>query len=238
MASNWIKVEHASPDKPEVVQLAEILSIDQDAAFGKCIRIWMWADQQSVDGNALSVTKAFLDRLVFCNGFADALVQVGWLSAGDQTLSIPNFERHNGQSAKKRAQSGKRVAKHRDGNANVTQQALPKALPDKREIREEDTHTHTHSSGGDFASHKAVHPEWVDLWKTWIDTWEGRMQKRFDPILAEHQLLQLASKTPAKAKADLRFSIDKYAKSILDSDDDFSKRRQSASKPKKERVRL
>lgn len=101
------------------------------------------------------------------------------------------------------------------------------------------THTHTPSEPTDFKQHKAVHRDWHELWHSWIDSWEGRMGKRFDPVLAQHQLYQLADLPPDKAAADLRFSIDKYAKSILDSDNDFSKHRSSGrDKSKKERVRL
>lgn len=35
MASNWIKLEVITPDKPEIFRLAEILNIDPDAALGK-----------------------------------------------------------------------------------------------------------------------------------------------------------------------------------------------------------
>ena len=63
MAGDWIKVEHTTPDKPEVVKLAGILGIDQDAVVGKLLRLWIWADQQSVSGNAITVTNSFLDRL-------------------------------------------------------------------------------------------------------------------------------------------------------------------------------
>lgn len=234
MAMNWIKVGHATPDKPEVVQLAYILEIDQDAAFGKCVRLWIWADQQSVDGNALSVTHSFLDRLVFCNGFAKALVKVGWLDGRDGRLSIPNFDRHNGQSAKKRAQTTKRVANHRNASS------VTEALPDKIRGREEDIHTPTHTCDADWKSHKEVRDEWRTLWESWIDSWEGRMGKRFDPALAQHQLFDLCSKSPTKAAADLKFSLDHYAKSILNSDNDFSKQKSSGrgGKPKKEPVRL
>lgn len=58
MASSWIKVEVITPDKPEIFQIAEILNIDPDAVLGKLVRIWAWADQQTIDGNAGSVTQA------------------------------------------------------------------------------------------------------------------------------------------------------------------------------------
>lgn len=150
MAGDWIKVEHTTPDKPEVVKLAGILGIDQDAVVGKLLRLWIWADQQSVSGNAITVTNSFLDRLVFCPGFAAGLVKVGWLNGREGLLSIPNFDRHNGQSAKNRANTNRRVANSRKAhhervaktcNENVTLEPLQKPLPEKR--REDNTTTTT-----------------------------------------------------------------------------------------------
>lgn len=140
MAGDWIKVEHATPDKPEVVRMAALLGIDQDAVVGKLLRLWIWADQQTVDGNGISVTDSFIDRCTFLPGFANALRQVGWLEGRDSRLSIPNFDRHNGQSSKQRALTARRVAdcKSRKSNSNATSvtEALPKALPreEKRRI--------------------------------------------------------------------------------------------------------
>lgn len=150
MAGDWIKVEHTTLDKPEVVKLAGILGIDQDAVVGKLLRLWIWADQQSVSGNAITVTNSFLDRLVFCPGFAAGLVKVGWLNGREGLLSIPNFDRHNGQSAKNRANTNRRVANSRKAhhervaktcNENVTLEPLQKPLPEKR--REDNTTTTT-----------------------------------------------------------------------------------------------
>ncbi|SAD85934.1 DnaT-like ssDNA-binding domain-containing protein [Enterobacter hormaechei] len=134
MASSWIKVEVITPDKPEIFQIAEQLNIDPDAVLGKLVRIWTWADQQTIDGNAGSVTKGVLDRLAFITGFADALIAVGWLAYEDGKLVLPNFERHNGESSKKRALTNRRVAEHRKREThNVTLAALQKALPEEEE---------------------------------------------------------------------------------------------------------
>lgn len=136
MAGDWIKFESTTPDKPEVVRIAAILGIDQDAVVGKLLRFWVWADQNSVDGNGVTVTSAFLDRLTFCPGFASAMRDVSWLEGGDGNLSLPNFGLHNGKTAKERAVSGRRVAKHRNGNGesngDVTPRPLQKPLPEKR----------------------------------------------------------------------------------------------------------
>ncbi|PXL52418.1 DNA replication domain protein [Klebsiella variicola] len=137
MASSWIKVEVITPDKTEIFQIAEILNIDPDAVLGKLVRIWAWADQQTVDGNAGSVTKGVLDRIAFITGFADALIAVGWLAYDGNKLILPNFERHNGESSKKRALTNRRVAAHRKNETQkVTLAALQKALPEEEEEEE------------------------------------------------------------------------------------------------------
>lgn len=124
MAGDWIKVEHTLPDKPEVVTMADVLGIDQDAVVGKLLRIWIWADQQTISGNGLRVTKAFLDRISCCNNFASVLQQVGWLSGTDGDVSLTNFDRHNGFTSKARATTYKRVKRSRNGKT------VTKTLPE------------------------------------------------------------------------------------------------------------
>ena len=97
MAGDWIKIEHALPDKPEVVQMADMLDLDPDTVVGKLVRLWTWCDRQTVDGNALGVTEKFLDRITHQPGFSVALRKVGWLQARSGSLAIPRFDRHNGQ---------------------------------------------------------------------------------------------------------------------------------------------
>ncbi|EEW5015960.1 hypothetical protein V9V26_001348 [Escherichia coli] len=161
MASNWIKLEVITPDKPEIFRLAEILNIDPDAALGKVIRFWVWADQQMIDGNAecnaRGVTKSAIDRITFMAGFADALIQVGWLVETNGVLSLPNFERHNGKSSKKRAVTNERVTKIRElkrkGNAGSVTQTGQKALPEEEEeedINTDLTHPKPFPSGREF----------------------------------------------------------------------------------------
>lgn len=131
--SEWIKVETALPDKPEVQYIAGIINQDADSVVGKLIRVWSWFDKHTTDGNAVGVTFAFVDRLVGVTGFAEAMQFAGWLVQRDKVLHMPNFDNHNSESAKKRALTQKRQSRFRnaDSNAPVTQ----RASPDK--IREE-----------------------------------------------------------------------------------------------------
>ena len=141
MAASWIKVEVITPDKPEIYRLSEILNIDPDAALGKAIRFWVWADQQTIDGNSKSnasgVTKNAIDRVAFMPGFANALIEVGWLTIEDGNITLPNFGRHNGESSKKRALTNRRVSEHRikkpNGNAKGVTEGERKTLPEEEE---------------------------------------------------------------------------------------------------------
>jgi hypothetical protein len=139
---SWLKFEITTHDKPEVWQIAQQLNLDPDAVVGKLLRIWAWFDQQTTDGNAPSVTRALLDRYTGVTGFVSAMIAAGWMTEADGVISLPNFERHNGQTAKTRAQTAKRVEKSRKSNApcnarTVTPSVTP-ALPDKRREEKND----------------------------------------------------------------------------------------------------
>ncbi len=100
----WIKIETTLPDKPEVIAMAAMLKVrDSDAIVGKLVRLWAWADQNSIDGHRIAITREFIDRLCNLRGFSAALQSVGWLVLDDGLLTFPHFARHNGHSAKSRA---------------------------------------------------------------------------------------------------------------------------------------
>jgi hypothetical protein len=141
MAGDWMKVECDTPDKPEVLAIAHALGVDPDDAFGKCFRCWRWFDKHTESGNARGVSKALLDRQLGVSGLCGAMESVGWLIVSDNGICLPNFDRHNGQSAKRRGLTAKRVAKHTTkSNANTNAQSVSQALPEKRiEEKSKDT---------------------------------------------------------------------------------------------------
>ena len=110
MASDWIKFEHTTPDKPEVVEMASALHMDQDAVVGKLLRIWIWADQNSISGTTKGITDAFIDRLTCKRGFASAMRAVGWMTGEGNQITFSNFQRNNGASAKARAMENRKKA--------------------------------------------------------------------------------------------------------------------------------
>lgn len=129
MAGDWIKFELTTMDKPEVCQIADLVDIDPDAVVGKLMRVWGWFDQQTENGNAPSVSKKLLDRMVGVTGFCEHMKSVGWMSEADGLISLPHFDRHNGKTAKNRLLTAKRVANHKSANAKANAQSVSGALP-------------------------------------------------------------------------------------------------------------
>jgi hypothetical protein len=150
--ANWIKVEKSTHTKPEILRLARLLGVSKNEAFALVVRFWAWADEVTVDGRVDAVVSTDVDNLVDHAGFAEALEQVGWLNFNDERelLEIPNFERHNGASAKKRAEKAERQRKWRENkdapvdatvdtpvDASETQARTPEEIRGDK-IREED----------------------------------------------------------------------------------------------------
>jgi len=137
MAGDWIKFELTTLDKPEVCQIADLADIDPDAVVGKLMRVWGWFDQQTENGNAPSVSKKLLDRLVGVIGFCEHMKSVAWMIEIDGVISLPHFDRHNGKTAKNRLLTAKRVANHKASNVKSNAANVSGALP-KEEKRRED----------------------------------------------------------------------------------------------------
>lgn len=242
MAIPWIKFEVTTSDKIEVGLIADILKIDPDAVVGKLLRVWSWFDENTTDGNASvtqnalqecyrcnasSVTKALLDRRAGVTGFCDAMIQVGWMVELDGTIALPNFNRHNGESAKKRAEGGKRVEKHRnDRNAKCVTSVTQNALPDKiRQDKSIDLSLSLPADDPDGLIGKDVLiPEWLREWfLRWLQWRWADSGKKPPATLQQTWVMELNARGQEKALADLQFSISKQAKNLLRSENDFDK---------------
>lgn len=111
----WIKVEHTISTKPEVFRIAGKLGITRVETIGHLISLWIWLDQNSESGE-LNATSNMVDAITL-DGFAEALEEVGWLTTNKGKLIVPNYDRHNGSSAKKRALGAERVRKYRNAKS-------------------------------------------------------------------------------------------------------------------------
>lgn len=112
--------------------MAGILGIDPDAVVGKLLRVWSWFDEQSRDGHASVTVRTLLERRAGVPDFVSAMIAVGWLAESNGCFILPNYDRHNGSSAKSRALATVRKQKSRIGHAaSVTETGLEKRREEK-----------------------------------------------------------------------------------------------------------
>jgi hypothetical protein len=126
MAGDWIKMRVDLDDDPAVDVICVATGLERLAVVGRLWKLWAWADQQLHDGNAATVTVAFVDRKVEHVGFAEAMQKAGWLKILSTGISFPHFDRHNGKPAKERALTRDRVKRNRDAKG------VTSPLPEKR----------------------------------------------------------------------------------------------------------
>lgn len=146
----WIKIDTQLVTKPEVFQMSQFLQISRAEIVGHLVSVWSWFDQNSETGEIKGCC-SMVDSITR-EGFANALVDCGWLSCQDNIITLPNFTKHNGATAKKRAQGQQRQERFRKkqpGNA----QSVTREEKKREEIKKENT---------PFA-------KVVDCWNAWND---------------------------------------------------------------------
>lgn len=150
MAGDWIKMRCELQTHPKIVRILSATRSDKFRVIGGLHSVWSVFDAHSVDGVLFGYTPETLDHVIGWDGFAAAMIAVGWLAFdGAETLSLPEFGEHNGQSAKRRAEDQKRKRNDRkSGSSPKSVRNLSAIEPDKldEEIglekrREESIHT-------------------------------------------------------------------------------------------------
>ncbi len=136
MAGDWIKVSVDVRRKPEVKAMARDLGIEPDLVVGKLVRLWSWADGVTENGRIPHCTASDVDEELMCAGMANSLIKIGWLRESENSITLPNFERHNGKSAKRRALDARRLSEKRRMKSD---KKTTKRRPEKR--REEKSNT-------------------------------------------------------------------------------------------------
>ena len=120
MSGDWIKMRSNLWDDPRVGRICDLTGCNEATAIGALYWLWATADQHTEDGSMPGLSLQQIDRKTGVKGFSSALIDVGWLADKPHGAVILHFEEHNGASAKKRAQTAKRVASFRSSSADVT----------------------------------------------------------------------------------------------------------------------
>lgn len=117
--SSWIKMRCDLRGDPAVFRVSESLGLPELHVVGCLYAVWAWLDGHSVDGRVNGATERFIDRVAGVDGFAAAMQSVGWLVIDADCAILPNWERHNGSSAKTRALKTRLQAEARVEKANI-----------------------------------------------------------------------------------------------------------------------
>lgn len=162
---NAILVQKALPDDPAIIAMANLLHVSENEVLGGLLRLWVWADVLPDDGAAPGITAAWVDNFTRISGFGSALQKVGWLCVTDVGISFPGYADHFSKRAKTRAQTRKRVHRHRikKRNAKVTQKALrsPHIVPSGLK------------NLPNYAADKLLCSRWDELVEVWRDAYPG-----------------------------------------------------------------
>jgi hypothetical protein len=139
--NNWIKMRKELPDDPAVILIARETGLSEDAVVGKLLRIWSWVDTNSTDGVIVNCDSTWIDHHVRAPGFAEAMKRSSWLDARNGNLIFVNYERHNGETAKKRAVNLACQKTYREKRSSQSCHENVRANYDKTLTREEQRRT-------------------------------------------------------------------------------------------------
>lgn len=151
-AKPWIKMRTDLWDDPRTSALCDALDADEARVIGGLYRLWSIADSHSTDGRLPWWSESMVDRKCGIEGFGKALQSVGWIVVDDNDVTIPDFEVHNGQSAKSRAQNSlrqqarrsRKIAEtevsrtKRDNDASGTRQRCVSGMTREDELKEKE----------------------------------------------------------------------------------------------------
>jgi hypothetical protein len=93
---------------PKVVRIASALNADTLRTIGGLMSTWCLFDAHSIDGTLHGYTAQSLDHHLRWDGFAVAMIAVGWLIESGESLALPDFDTHNGACAKRRVLDAER----------------------------------------------------------------------------------------------------------------------------------
>lgn len=132
---NWIKINVTLPRSPKILLLGQYLGISRYEALGLAVEWLTWLDGITTNGE-IELTAELMDRLFYADFLSQknvtevidsryvchtnikelshALEKIGWIHVDENNvIHVQDFEKHNGETAKKRAENAERQRKSR-----------------------------------------------------------------------------------------------------------------------------
>lgn len=127
MSIPWMKIDTTLPNKPVVQHVRRATKSGRWEALGLIVAVLAWADGITEDGVCEGYTAEDLDDLFAKRGLAAGLANAGWITtSAEGWIAFPEWEVHNGATAKRRACDARRSAARRDKIADFD--AIPSRL--------------------------------------------------------------------------------------------------------------
>jgi hypothetical protein len=215
MAGDWIKMRTALANDPAVIAIALDLDKSEFEVVGMLHHLWSWADSQSQDGHVKRVTEKWIDRYVHHAGFAKSMSGAGWLVIEESGITFPNFERHNGESAKKRAEAAERQRISRENKrlgivTDSSQDTCDKSVTREEKRREEKNKDQEHCAepekttlvGAQFLIDQGCDPQHAKDWiavrqtkkaKLTITSWSALVREAVKANITPAYAVQIAA---------------------------------------------
>lgn len=134
-SADWIKIRKKLWDDGRVRKMSRLLRTERGHVIGALVRMWCLADDYADENGYLSgYTKTDIDNEVGVPGWCEALPP-DWFREDDNGLYLPDYQEHNGQTAKRRAEDAKRKIRVRKVSAKCPQNV--RKTSDKMRTREE-----------------------------------------------------------------------------------------------------
>lgn len=114
MAGDWLQLDFDLWEHRCTQAIALSTGLDSDTVVGKLARVWAWAQTQTTSGKVSPCSVGMIDNVARREGFAQAMIDAGWLETGEGWVRFPKWESHNGKGAKRRLKEAARKAEYRE----------------------------------------------------------------------------------------------------------------------------
>lgn len=157
---------------PRVSKTSRTLRYERHAVIGALFHLWTIGDDHG--GFLEGMDTDWLNTLIGVPGFAEALPP-DWIEITPEGIRLPNYEAHNGTTAKKRAQAANRQQTLRDKDASRNERDERNADSVTREdkSREEVKKKTNQKKNRQKKIHKDYPDDFEKVWEFWPPNHKG-----------------------------------------------------------------
>jgi len=113
MAGDWIKFRTSLLRDGRVLKLSRSNATNVTTVVGALVTLWCYGDEQADQNGVLEgYSKGHMNDLLGIPNFIETLPEC-WIDHDCEWVKLPNYQEHNGETAKKRASDQKRQQKSR-----------------------------------------------------------------------------------------------------------------------------